>query len=212
MFALAKKLGREYQEDPSLLHPLFVRLPPLYPDTPSSPNPQTSPSISPSELELHNPDINPYSPIRLSDIFQLADRLLEEYPWDGPLIRGREIMGPGSVMVTYDQEWSEEEWTAEKALKYVDVEVVQPGAAVMDEDELVPSPTPRRVTNPALWEVLKKVKPSTLVALGVVFLGVGMAVYGVKLEGRGVVTWRRVIVGVWRGARKAYQESNLYPV
>lgn len=179
MFALAKKLGREYQEDPSLLHPLFVRLPPLYPDTPSSPNPQTSPSISPSELELHNPDINPYSPIRLSDIFQLADRLLEEYPWDGPLIRGREIMGPGSVMVTYDQEWSEEEWTAEKALKYVDVEVVQPGAAVMDEDELVPSPTPRRVTNPALWEVLKKVKPSTLVALGVVFLGVGMAVYGV---------------------------------
>lgn len=120
-------------------------------------------------------------------------------------------MGPGSVMVTYDQEWSEKEWTPEKALKYVDMEVVQPGAAVMDEDELVPLPTSRRVTNPALRKVLKKVKPNTLVALGVVFLGVGIAVYGVKLEGRSV-TWRRVVVGVWQSARKAYQESNLSPI
>lgn len=120
-------------------------------------------------------------------------------------------MGPGSVMVTYDQEWSEKEWTPEKALKYVDMEVVQPGAAVMDEDELVPLPTSRRVTNPALRKVLKKVKPNTLVALGVVFLGVGIAVYGVKLEGRSV-TWRRVVVRVWQSARKAYQESNLSPI
>lgn len=211
MFEFAKKLGREYQEDPSLLHPLFVRLPPLYPDTPPSPNPPTSPLISPSKLELHNPDVNPYSAIRLSDVFQLADRLMEEYPWDGSLIQGRDIMGPGSVVITYDQEWSEEEWTPEKALKCVDVDVVQPGAAVMDEDEPVPSPIYRRATNPDLWKVLKRVKPSTLVALGVVFLGVGMAVYGVKLGGRNV-TWRRVVAGVWQGARKVYQESNLSPV
>ncbi|KIR52495.1 hypothetical protein I315_05104 [Cryptococcus gattii Ru294] len=211
LFEFAKKLGREYQEDPSLLHPLFVRLPPLYPDTPPSPNPPMSPLISPSKLELHDPDVNPYSAIRLSDVFQLADRLMEEYPWDGSLIRGGDIMGPGSVVVTYDQEWSEEGWTPEKALKYVDVDVVQPGAAVMDEDEPVPSPISRRVTNPDLWKVLKRVKPSTLVALGVVFLGVGMAVYGVKLGGRSV-TWRRVVAGIWQGARKVYQESNLSPV
>lgn len=120
-------------------------------------------------------------------------------------------MGPGSVVITYDQEWSEEEWTPEKALKCVDVDVVQPGAAVMDEDEPVPSPISRRATNPDLWKVLKRVKPSTLVALGVVFLGVGMAVYGVKLGGRNV-TWRNVVAGVWHRARKVYQESNLSPV
>lgn len=120
-------------------------------------------------------------------------------------------MGPGSVVITYNQEWSEEEWTPEEALKCVDVDVVQPGAAVMDEDEPVPLPTSRRVTDADLWKVLKRVKPCTLVALGVVFLGVGMAVYGVKLGGR-TVTWRRVVAGVWHGARKVYQESNLSPV
>lgn len=200
----------EAHDDPSLLHPLFARLPPLYPDTPDQPTPpplappgsrptrstkrrggsrsvsrsrsrsrRRKEKLTPSEeqpsageldekaaikeqldrsttlapdtpdeksslldgpilaelepraeaivtdtltwtdgelLETMEVDVdtppareeeaNPFSPLILSEVFQLADELMEKYPFDGPEVKGLEVLGPGSVVRTFDWERS----------------------------------------------------------------------------------------------------------
>ncbi|WVO18295.1 hypothetical protein L204_106010 [Cryptococcus depauperatus] len=156
LFALAKQLGQEYRSDPSLLHPLFARLPPLYPDTPDSSDP---PLPTPTLSDLDDPSApNPYAPIKLSELFALADSLSARYPWDGKLIKGRQVMGPGSVVTTYAAEL--QGWTAAQVLAYVDVNVVLPGATSM-EDEPEPDSSLQ-----------------TVLTVGILLLGLGMAWYG----------------------------------
>lgn len=60
------------------------------------------------EVELGTPplrdeDANPFAPLVLSDVFRLADSLMEKYPWDGAL-QGLDVLGPGSVVRTFDWE------------------------------------------------------------------------------------------------------------
>ncbi|WVF65676.1 hypothetical protein IAT40_000407 [Kwoniella sp. CBS 6097] len=198
MFEIAKKLGEEYEEDPTLLHPLFVRLPPLYADTPSDPGPSpaqdgTSPAPGKGMTEFTDDDPNPYKPIILSELFTLTDTLMEQYPWDGDLISGRDIMGEGSVVSSYSSEGSDG-WSPEQALQMVNVDVVKPGAgmAVDDDDDdgegdedvtepgtSTPFPTKRKLGGFRL----PRNKLSTVMAVGIVVLGVGMAVYGVRAGG-----------------------------
>lgn len=203
----------EAHDDPSLLHPLFARLPPLYPDTPDAPTPpppvpagsrptrsstrkprggsrsasrsrsrsrrreKTTPvdekpvdgvedekaavrseldrstTLAPDppaavdekipvdldgpilaeleprseaivtdtlsqmgnevletvEIDFETPpardeEVNPFTPLVLSEVFRLADELMEKYPFDGEDVRGNEVLGPGSVVRTWDWE------------------------------------------------------------------------------------------------------------
>ncbi|WVR09158.1 hypothetical protein IAU60_006220 [Kwoniella sp. DSM 27419] len=203
MLGLARQLGDEYQEDPTLLHPLFVRLPPLYDDKPFDPDPSAFHTAAPtatSHVEDDSP--NPYKPIKLSELFQLTDSLMEEYPWDGDAIRGREILGEGSAVVSYPAE-KDDEWTPEQALAKIDTDVMRPGAgtAVDDEDEdeeLPTSPVPVR-KGPSLR--IPRRKLNTLVAVGIVVLGVGIATYGVRAGGRDASWggWWRAVIRSWMG-------------
>ncbi|KAK8843409.1 hypothetical protein IAR55_007066 [Kwoniella newhampshirensis] len=211
MLRMAEDLGSEYHEDPSLLHPLFVRLPPLYPDTPSTPEPPNTGTVPGTKATtLDDDDPNPYEPIKLSDLFKLTDCLMDQYPWDGEIVKGKDILGKGSVVCSYDLEMGDETWSVENALALIDVEVVKPGVATMDNDEEEADetePISRRPTRRSLSLRIPRHKLSTMLALGVVILGVGMAVYGVKAggsEARWGRWWGMVIRGwVGRESKKA---------
>ncbi|KAL7421345.1 GTPase-activating protein gyp8 [Cryptotrichosporon argae] len=177
MIKLVKALGSEAVHDPSLLHPLFARLPPLYPDTPSA----LSPPHTTAPMAMCDDDVNPYAPIRLSEVFALSNRLLAKFPWDGKLVRGREVMGPGSVALTYPDDLA----TAEA---WIDRDVVLPGADRLEDDD-VPAASRRFAS--------LRVPPNkvgTALAVGVLVLGLGLAAAGAKDDG-----WRRWWVGVMRG-------------
>ncbi|KAI9636676.1 rab-GTPase-TBC domain-containing protein [Dioszegia hungarica] len=211
MMVLAAELGPEAADDPSLLHPLFSRLPPLYPDTPDQTTPPSHITTDATNREGDNP--NPYRPIPLSELFSLADRLMLEHPWDGPEIRGQEIMGQGSVVMSYEKEMAprpletgvgDKAWTLVDALQLVDQEVVKPGAGMMDDEEEdedeapVPVRKPGRRVQRRRWLLrLGRNKLGTAVAVGVVVLGVGMAVFGVKAGGPHAswARWWAAIVG-----------------
>jgi len=195
MFVLAKGLGEEAMDDPSLLHPLFSRLPPLYADTPDSPS---SPDSNEDANVGDDGEPNPYSPIPLSRLFQLTDELMARFPWDGDIIRGREIMGEGSAVCTYDQEVK---LRSEEMLGMMQKEVVKPGAGIMDEEE----------EEEVLDEVKKDIKRrrrvvlhmprnrlGTAIALGVLVLGVELAMYGRGSNGRdGWARWWGVVLKSW---------------
>lgn len=209
MMDLAQKLDPEAADDPSLLHPLFSRLPPLYPDTPDQPFPiSLDPRIS---TETDRDDPNPYEPIPLSDLFQLADKLMVEHPWDGPDIRGKDIMGEGSVVMSYDLEMaplaSKEEdrkrWTMSDALQLVDKEVVRPGVTMVDDDEEegeAEKPVKRmrkqRIRRRWLF-LLGRNKVGTTLAIVVVVLGIVMAIFGVKAGGvhASWARWWALVIG-----------------
>jgi hypothetical protein len=202
MFKLARELGTEAQQDPSLLHPLFARLPPLFPDNPDTSFPsaeKNSPVVAP------NDDQNPYEPIALSEVFTLADKLMLLYPWDGDIIRGTEVMGDGSVVSSYALESALKNgkisWDIDSALKLVDKEVVKPGVGAMDEDEDEEEPSPKpSVRRRPVWRVRRpKHKFGTAIAVGILLLGVGIAVYGSKAGGNNA-DWRRwwtVVIHGW---------------
>nr|XP_019047931.1 hypothetical protein I302_04551 [Kwoniella bestiolae CBS 10118]OCF26861.1 hypothetical protein I302_04551 [Kwoniella bestiolae CBS 10118] len=211
IFEIAHQLGAEYEDDPTLLHPLFVRLPPLYADTPSEPDPPpVSPTPTPTFDELQDDSLNPYKPIKLSVLFQLTDTLMDKYPWDGHAIRGKEIMGEGSVVNTYSKEENEEEWNAEEMLKMIDVQVVMRGAGDISEDEEEIQPVKekrRRVTirNP-------RNNVNTILALGIVVLGVGIAVYGFKAGGS-QASWGRwwgMVIRGWIGREGRGLEGTIW--
>ncbi|OCF44886.1 hypothetical protein I317_01165 [Kwoniella heveanensis CBS 569] len=209
MFEIARQLGEEYEEDPTLLHPLFVRLPPLYADTPSEPESASSTVSASNQKEMReftDDDPNPYKAIKLSELFTLTDTLMEQYPWDGDVISGRDIMGEGSVVCSYASEDSAG-WTPDTALQMVDVEVVKPGAGLaVDDDEEAEDQDPMRPNTPTPLPIRRKLgglrfprnKLSTVVAVGIVVLGVGMAVYGVRAGGN-EASWGRWWSHVIRG-------------
>lgn len=183
MFRLAKELGSEAADDPSLLHPLFSRLPPLYPDTPDHPGPPPSVKVETNRED----EENPYDPIPLSKIFGIADDLLARYPWDGPVIRGREVLGPASVALTFDREFhlgsvdvAEEAWTLRHAEKMAEGEMVLPGACEPDEEE---EEEPAPVKKPIRRRKPKRDRRGTVLAIGVVVVGIGIAMYGVRAGG-----------------------------
>lgn len=202
MLELATKLGPEPLDDPSLLHPLFARLPPLHPDTPGEPLPP-SPSRRPevSADLVREEDENPYRPISLSHIFSLSDELLQRYPWDGDEICGNKVMGEGSVVCSYELE-SEDDWNLQQALSYVDKEVVVPGAGLIDddepEDEMKPHPIPIRRRRFARLR-LPRDRLGTAVACSVVLVGVGIAVFGLKAGGARSdwARWWALVIRSW---------------
>nr|XP_031862305.1 uncharacterized protein CI109_002270 [Kwoniella shandongensis]KAA5529377.1 hypothetical protein CI109_002270 [Kwoniella shandongensis] len=200
MSQMAKDLGSEYHEDPSLLHPLFVRLPPLYNDTPISPNPPATGTTCQADSFVEE-DANPYDPIKLSELFKLTDSLMERYPWGGEVIKGKEILGEGSVVCSYDIEMSNVHWSSQDALALIDVGVVQPGAGMLDDEDEDETPLSLRPTRRRLFLRLPKQKLSTILALGVVILGVGMAVYGVKAGGPEAKwgRWWGMVIRGWVG-------------
>ncbi|ODN91450.1 hypothetical protein L198_05966 [Cryptococcus wingfieldii CBS 7118] len=206
LLSLISQLPQEYTDDTSLLHPLFSRLPPLHPDTPTSASP-TAPKESKKEklkktLEwFHDPSLpSPYDPIPLSKVFKLGDELMERLPWDGEAVRGKDVFGPGSVLVSYKEEQADGgHWSAEECLARIDVDVILPGALDPQEEEDEKPRRGRIVRQPGFREVLTRIQPSTLVAFGVLALGVGIAFYGVKGEGRG---WR----GWWGLGRAVWEE------
>ncbi|WRT68940.1 uncharacterized protein IL334_005922 [Kwoniella shivajii] len=215
MLELARQLGEEYIDDPTLLHPLFVRLPPLYPDTPSNPEPPV-PSV-PSPItesarkikEFHDDTPNPYKPIKLSQLFQLTDDLMEQFPWDGEIIKGKEIMGEGSVVYTYSKE-SDETRTPETMLDMIDREVVRPGAgtAIDDDDEEERRPITHRRKSPIR---LPRNKVKTILAVGIVVVGIGMAFYGFKAGGNEAswTRWWKFIMMGWIGKEAKRTEGYL---
>lgn len=205
MLKLAKELGQEAADDPTLLHPLFSRLPPLRADIPDTPISITPASRSAKkgdeeqeksqqrkhfegEPDRDEVDDNPYDPIPLSEVFALADDLMLRYPWDGPIIRGRDLMGPGSVLCTYDME-GEMSW--DEAEKMVDQDVVN--EVPESEDEAEPD-----ISNIRKGRSGKRVnKLGTAIAVSVLIVGMGLAVYGGRYHvGAWRELWRRWPVGV----------------
>lgn len=185
LLKMVRDMGAEAMDDPSVLHPLFARLPPLVADSPDDSRthawtPHQTPSVE--KQEPIEEDANPYEPIELSTIFALADDMLARYPWDGPDIKGHEILGEASSVVTYAGE-SGQTWSLTQAETLVHGEVVRPGAGAMDdmEDEEEPAHPPvkhrrRRIRIP-------RNRTGTIIAVGVVLVGIGIAVYGSRSGG-----------------------------
>jgi hypothetical protein len=183
MLRLVKDLGQEAMDDPSILHPLFARLPPLLADDPVTTS--VSPEInvtSVNGVEGEYDEKNPYDPIPLSSIFKITDDLLARYPWDGPIIRGTEILGDASSVTTYLKE-NDDDWDLRLAETLVNGNVIQPGADMMEEEEEEEEaiPTPTRRLGRSLH--LPRNKVGTMVAVGIVLIGVGVAVYGARSGG-----------------------------
>ena len=200
MFELAEQLGSEGEQDPSLLHPLFARIPPLCSDAPGSPD-----RPPPMRQSIDNEDdSNPYDPIPLSRLFALTDDLMARFPWDGETVRGREIMGEGSVVSSYDVEVaarSKGYWCPQDALGLIDRDVVKPGAGTSDDDEeeVVTAPIRRR---PKSRLRLPRNKLGTTVAFSIFVLGIGMAIFGVRVGGpRAEWTrwWWLMVIRTWAG-------------
>ena len=154
LFELAKGLD----EDPTSLHPYFARLPPLVADTPLSPPPVSHP-LSLDEIHELKPDSNPYDPLYLSTLFQAADSLMAEFPPEHPSIRLSEIMGPDSMVRTYD---TEDIATAEDLIHSDNILADAPES----DDEAEPEPASR-----------SQPSRSTAVAISIVLISIGIALY-----------------------------------
>ena len=185
--------------------------------------PKDNASIDLQDMQVDGP--NPYGPIPLSELFALTDKLMSQYPWDGRDIRGTEIMGPGSVVRTYDAEavvvGSGPILGLLQMANMVDKDVVMPGSSGAEEDDedededkaLAPSFFPR-FRLPRLRVPTNKL--GAAVAVGVVVIGIGIAVYGVRAGGPRA-SWSRwwgVVISGWAGrfrwsvtTRNAFEEA-----
>nr|WVH01959.1 ubiquinol-cytochrome C reductase hinge protein [Naematelia aurantialba] len=212
MYELAAKLGEEAQDDPTLLHPLFSRLPPLYPDTPGEPTDLSIEETADQTSDLVNLDDapNPYKPIPLSQLFEIADRLMLQHPWDGDTIRGRELLGDGCTVCTYaaeDKVHLGGKWSLAEAMAMLDEEVVKPGAMIVDEDEeeeaVKEDEAKGRKNRPVRarrWSIrVPRDKKGTVLALGIVVVGVGIAVFAGRAGGRHAdwARWWSVVLRSW---------------
>jgi hypothetical protein len=195
MLMLVKEMGQEAMDDPSILHPLFARLPPLVAD-----DPDTTPTSLDGEKEVDTKqghgydDPNPYDPISLSTIFRITDDLLARYPYDGPLIRGEEILGEASSVNTFSRELGDD-WTLGLAESQITGEVIKPGADMLDEEE--EEEAPKAIRKPRIRVPRNKI--GTLVAISVVLVGMGIAVYGARSGGprSNWARWWSVVVRDW---------------
>lgn len=149
LFELAKGLD----DDPTSLHPYFARLPPLVADTPLSPPPPSHP-LSLNDIHDLKPDFNPYDPLYLSTLFQAADSLMAEFPPNHRAVRLDEIMGPDSMVHTYQTE---------------DLAVAE--SLIHSENILADAPESDDESEPA--------RPSsrTAITIGIVIISIGIAVY-----------------------------------
>jgi hypothetical protein len=194
MMRLVKEMGQEAMDDPSILHPLFARLPPLVADDPET----TSASLGEKDVKTEpnngHDDPNPYDPILLSTIFRITDDLLARYPYDGPLIRGEEILGGASSVNTFSREM-DEDWTLKLAESQINGEVIKPGADMLDEEE--EEEAPKAIRKPRIRVPRNKI--GTVVAISVVLVGMGIAVYGAKSGGprSNWARWWSVVVRDW---------------
>jgi len=195
MLRLVKEMGQEAMDDPSILHPLFARLPPLLADEPDTV------SISPNgEKDVNtkqgneNDDTNPYDSIPLSTIFRITDDLLARYPYDGPLIRGEEILGEASSVATFSREM-DDDWTLRLAESQINGAVIKPGADMLDEEE--EEEAPKAIKKPRIR--VPRNELGTVVAISVVLVGMGIAVYGARSGGprSNWARWWSVVVGDW---------------
>lgn len=209
MLKLVREMGQEAMDDPSILHPLFARLPPLVADDPDT---QTLGAMELGEKgivggnDMDEP--NPYEPIALSTIFRIADDLLARYPWDGPIIKGKEILGDASSVMTYPREL-ESDWTLKLAETLVNGEVIKPGADMLDEEE-EEDPLPiRKARSRKLRVRIPRNKAGTLLAVGVVLFGVGIAVYGARSGGprSNWARWWSVVLRDWVSRTHPYLDS-----
>jgi hypothetical protein len=197
MLRLVREMGQEAMDDPSILHPLFARLPPLVAD-----DPDTAPSTlgnkeGGGEENSSYDGPNPYEPIMLSTIFRITDDLLARYPFDGPLIRGTEILGEASSVMTYSRE-TEEGWTLKIAESQINGEVIKPGADMLDdEEEEEEAQVPRPIKKTRIR--IPRNKLGMVVAVGVVLVGMGIAVYGARSGGprSNWARWWNVVVRDW---------------
>lgn len=242
MLDLAQDLGDEAKGDPTLLHPLFARLPPLYADIPGTDHdPLSLQSQQPNPGQSHapatgrpradwkhgnEPEINPYDPIPLSSIFDLADKLMLRHPWDGAEIRGREIMGPGSVLCTYERELDQSRGRGDgdvagggrreerikvmldEAEQLVDVQVTVLGVAdsedEQEEEEGESSSSISRIRKFKRLRIARATnKLGTAIAVGVLLVGIGIALHGGRAPLRlstGILgRWCNLLRGRWRG-------------
>lgn len=202
MFRLAKLKGEDAEDDPSLLHPLFARLPPLFADTPDQPEYQVSAEKGGSDSY---DDPNPYDPIPISHVFSIADELMARFPWDGSVMRGNEVLGPGSTIRTYANEdlVQQGEWSLKAAEAMVDVDVMMPGGTEPDEEEEEAEPLKkvqkiRRRSN----------KGGLTIAVGIAVVGVSIALYGFKAGGSraGWVGWWATVIKSWAG-KSSWEET-----
>lgn len=205
MLELVKQMGQEAMDDPSVLHPLFARLPPLLADDPDLRHTDKVGAGAGAQADTDN-DPNPYEPIALSTIFGIADDLMARYPWDGPVICGNEILGEASCVLTYAREHDDPTWSLKLAETLVTGEVVKPGAGMPgdseDEDEDdSQEKKPVRVRRP-------RNKIGTLVAVGVVLVGIGIAVYGTRSGGprSNWIRWYSAVLGDF-----VIRRSNAHP-
>jgi hypothetical protein len=205
MLRLVREMGQEAMDDPSILHPLFARLPPLVADDPatSSQSIETGEKADVGGWDVDDP--NPYEPIALSTIFRIADDLLARYPWDGPLIKGEEILGEASSVMTYPREL-DSDWNLKLAEQLVNGQVIKPGADMLDEEEEEES-IPKKIPRSRRLRIrVPRNKVSTLLAVGVVLFGVGIAVYGARSGGprSNWARWWNLVVRDW--------VSRTYPI
>jgi hypothetical protein len=196
MLRLVKEMGEEAMDAPSILHPLFARLPPLVAD-----DPDTTPTTVGEKVDVKAESDsydgpNPYEPIMLSTIFRITDDLLARYPFDGPLIRGTEILGEASSVMTYSRE-AEEGWTLKLAELQINGEVIKPGADMLDDEEEEEEQVPRPIRRTRIR--IPRNKLGMVVAVGVVLVGMGIAVYGARSGGprSNWVRWWNVVVRDW---------------
>lgn len=194
MLRLVKEMGQEAMDDPSILHPLFARLPPLLADDPDTTSPSLGEKDVKTEPDNGYDDPNPYEPILLSTIFRITDDLLARYPYDGPLIRGSEILGVASSVNTFSRE-KEDDWTLRLAESQINSEVIQPGADMLNEEE--EEEVPRPIRKPRVRVPSNKI--GTVVAISVVLVGMGIAVYGARSGGprSNWARWWSVVVRDW---------------
>jgi len=195
MLRLVKEMGQEAMDDPSILHPLFARLPPLVADDPDtiSISLNGGKRVEPEQDHGYD-DPNPYDPILLSTIFRITDDLLARYPYDGPLIRGHEILGEASSVNTFSREM-DDDWTLRLAESQIVGEVIIPGADMLDEEE--EEEVPRPIREPRVRVPRNKI--GTVVAISVVLVGMGIAVYGARSGGprSNWARWWSVVVRDW---------------
>lgn len=175
-------------EDPTSLHPFFSRLPPLVADTPSSPSLPSPLPLSQKEIHdiLHTTDSaaskNPHEPIYLSSLFEATDSLLAEFPPDHPEVRMYEIMGPGSMVRTYDAELSGDFDLAQaESLVLGDKDgwdiLVEPALEPSDDEDEHEVPTEQPKLERTAKGGLGIPRLGTALAISVLVVGIGFAVY-----------------------------------
>ena len=201
MLRLVREMGQEAMDDPTILHPLFARLPPLVADIPDATKPLNEKEEEFEENNLYD-DPNPYEPILLSTIFRITDDLLARYPWDGPGIRGQEILGEASSVYTYPRE-TEDGWSLHLAESKINGEVIKPGADMLDEEEEEEEP-PAPIRKRTRIRIPRN-QVGTLVAFSVVLVGMGIAIYGARSGGprSNWARWWSVVVRDWVGRTHA---------